>query len=158
MSCVTPRTARVDQTRQRNSVSDCSNSPIRIRRRVRSRPNSRVRPPASMTGRGKDFAMAQAAVDHESIIATAMDYFEGWFNGDAERMARALHPDLTKRGVTVDGRGALLSDQRAAPQIIGCTRDGEGKAERPADLAIKVRVDDVYEQIATATVYTVSRR
>ena len=41
-----------------------------------------------------------------------------------------------------------------APQMIGWTRDGEGKAERPADLAIKVRVDDVHEQIATVTVYS----
>ena len=45
-------------------------------------------------------------------------------------------------------------DSRTAPQMIGWTRDGEGKAERPRDLAIKVRVDDVYEQIATVTVYS----
>jgi Putative lumazine-binding len=107
-----------------------------------------------MTGRGKEFAMVQSGLDHEAIIATAMDYFEGWFNGDAERIARALHPDLNKRGVGVDGTGALLSDQSTATQMIGWTRAGEGKAERPADLAIKVRVDDVYEQIATATVYS----
>ena len=98
--------------------------------------------------------MVQSAVDHESIIATAMDYFEGWFNGDATRMACALHPDLNKRGVKVDGTGALLSDRKSAMQMIGWTRDGEGKAERPQDLAIKVRIDDLHEQIATATVYS----
>ena len=98
--------------------------------------------------------MAQAAVDDQAIIATAMDYFEGWFDGDCARMERALHPDLNKRGVGLDTAGAQLSAPRTAPQMIGWTRDGEGKAERPADLAIKVRVDDVYEQIATATVYS----
>ena len=98
--------------------------------------------------------MVQDAVDNKAIIATAMDYFEGWFDGNAERMARALHPNLDKRGVRTGTTGVLLSDSRTAPQMIGLTRDGEGKAERPADLAIKVRVDDIHEQIATATVYS----
>ena len=98
--------------------------------------------------------MAWVEVDNDAIIATAMDYFEGWFDGDAERMARALHPDLDKRGVNVDTTGGQLSDSRTASQMISWTRDGEGKAERPADLAIKVRVDDIYQQIATATVYS----
>ena len=38
--------------------------------------------------------------------------------------------------------------------MIGWTRDDEGKAERPEDLAIKVHVDDVYKQIATVTVHS----
>lgn len=98
--------------------------------------------------------MVQSKVDHKVIIATATDYFEGWFNGDAARMERTLHPHLNKRGVDLDTAGVQLSTPRTAVQMIGWTRDGEGKAERPADLAIKVRVDDVYEQIATATVYS----
>jgi len=36
--------------------------------------------------------------------------------------------------------------------MIGWTGEGEGKVERPTDLAIQVRVDDVYREIATATV------
>jgi hypothetical protein len=43
--------------------------------------------------------MVQAAVDRGAIVATMMDYFEGWFDGDAERMERALHADLDKCGV-----------------------------------------------------------
>jgi hypothetical protein len=38
--------------------------------------------------------------------------------------------------------------------MINWTREGKGKAERPADIAIKVRVDEVYREIATATVYS----
>ncbi len=98
--------------------------------------------------------MVQAAMDTKAIIATAMDYFEGWFDGDAARMERALHPDLVKRGVRTAATGAELSGRSSAPQMIGWTREGKGKAERPADLAIKVRVDDVYGEIATATVYS----
>ncbi len=32
--------------------------------------------------------------DREAITATALDYAEGWYEGNAERMERALHPDL----------------------------------------------------------------
>lgn len=98
--------------------------------------------------------MVQAAVENEAIIATVMDYFEGWFDGNPERMELALHPNLDKRGVRAGAAGVLLSNSSTAPRMIGLTRDGEGKAERPADLAIKVRIDDVYEQIATVTVYS----
>ena len=35
--------------------------------------------------------------DEQAIEATVRDYFEGWFDGDAERMERALHPQLAKR-------------------------------------------------------------
>ena len=98
--------------------------------------------------------MVQAARENEAIVATVMDYFEGWFDGNAERMARAVHPNLNKRGVSINTTAVQLSAASTAPRMIGLTRDGEGKAERPADLAIKVRIDDVHEQIATVTVYS----
>ena len=33
-----------------------------------------------------------AVTDEDLIAATVLDYFEGWFEGDAARMDRALHP------------------------------------------------------------------
>ena len=35
--------------------------------------------------------------DEDAIVRCTLDYFEGWFDGDPERMRRALHPDLAKR-------------------------------------------------------------
>ena len=32
-----------------------------------------------------------------ALKSAAMDYVEGWYQGDAERMAKSLHPDLVKR-------------------------------------------------------------
>ena len=98
--------------------------------------------------------MVQAAADTKAIIATAMDYFEGWFDGDAARMERALHPNLNKRSVSADTPGALQPSPSTAAQMVRWTREGEGKALKTADLAIKVRVDDIYKNIATATVYS----
>jgi hypothetical protein len=93
-------------------------------------------------------------MDDDAITAIVMDYFEGWFDGNPERMKRALHPDLNKRSVREDGAEIKLSGPSTAPQMINWTGEGEGKAERPADLAIKVRVDDVYGHIATVTVHS----
>ena len=92
--------------------------------------------------------------EQEQITQAALDYFEGWFDGDADRMERALHPGLNKRHVPVGMTGSQLSGATTADQMIGWTRDGVGRAERPTDLTIEVRVDDFYEQIATATVYS----
>src|SRR4051812_14973787 len=42
-------------------------------------------------------AHVPTAADSAAIKATALDYIEGWYTGDAERMERALHPELAKR-------------------------------------------------------------
>ncbi|MDQ3208913.1 MAG: nuclear transport factor 2 family protein, partial [Gemmatimonadota bacterium] len=47
-------------------------------------------------------AQAQTAADSAAIKATALDYAEGWYEGNGDRMARALHPELVKRIVVRD--------------------------------------------------------
>lgn len=39
--------------------------------------------------------------DRTAIKQAALDYIEGWYEGNAERMEKALHTDLTKRGVQI---------------------------------------------------------
>ena len=48
-----------------------------------------------------------------AIRATALDYIEGWYAGDAARMERALHPELAKRICETDPRAAAGSASRA---------------------------------------------
>ncbi len=40
------------------------------------------------------------AATHSAINASCHDYIDGQLQGDPERVARALHPDLAKRAVT----------------------------------------------------------
>jgi hypothetical protein len=42
-------------------------------------------------------AGAQSPADAAAIKQTALDYIEGWYEGNAERMERSLHPELAKR-------------------------------------------------------------
>lgn len=93
-------------------------------------------------------------MENDAIVATVMDYFEGWFDGDTERMTRALHPALNKRSVRLETTASALSKPSSAAQMIGWTAQGEGRAVKPAEPAIKVRVDDVYDHIATVTVHS----
>src|SRR5918912_821839 len=66
--------------------------------------------------------------DREAIKATALDYIEGWYEGNAERMERALHPELAKRIVRTDPKtGNSQLGQMSAMTLVLGTRAGGGK-------------------------------
>jgi hypothetical protein len=90
--------------------------------------------------------------DLAAIVATVQDYWEGWFDGDAERMQRAVHPALAKTGVTPALPGEPGMERMTADDMIGWTRAGEGVASKPIDSAYDVVVNDNYDHIATVTV------
>jgi hypothetical protein len=92
------------------------------------------------------------------IIRTVEDYFLGWYDADAERMARALHPDLAKRAHGGrDGRPPEVRSKTAA-QMVGWTGDGEGRETDPDKRRLTIVVDEVYGSIATARVDSVPFR
>lgn len=62
---------------------------------------------------------APSAADSAAIRATALDYIEGYYSGDAERMRRSLHPDLVKRIVRVQNGQAALAGMTAQELIDG---------------------------------------
>ena len=84
----------------------------------------------------------------------AEDYYGGWFNGDPVRMARALHPDLAKRGWVIGSDGRRLIDADTAATMDRWTREGQGRTDEPGERALEVRVVEVYGDIATALVHT----
>jgi hypothetical protein len=90
--------------------------------------------------------------DAALILATAHDYFEGWFDGDASRMESALHRDLVKRSPGED-QASTLSFVTAA-QMITWTDEGAGVqvANSLADRTIEVDVLDIKDDIASVLV------
>ena len=62
----------------------------------------------------------QAQTEEELITATLLDYIEGTANGEAERIAKAFHPDLNLYAIK---DGALL--KRSGKQYIGYFTDGK---------------------------------
>jgi hypothetical protein len=95
---------------------------------------------------------AQTTPDAELIKQTALDYIEGWYEGNAERMERALHPDLAKRIVRTDPKGRSNLGAMGAMQLVQFTRSGGGK-ETPKDKQQKdVTVLDIFGGAASAKI------
>jgi hypothetical protein len=93
---------------------------------------------------------AQTSADSAAIRQTALDYIEGWYEGNAERMERALHPDLAKRIVNMDQRGRPLLGHQSAMTLVQNTRRGGGKDTPPAERRTGVRILDIF--VSTASV------
>lgn len=96
-------------------------------------------------------AHAQSSADSAAIRATALDYVEGWYEGNAERMARALHPELVKRIVVQDtATGKTRVEGMGASVLVNSTRHGYGK-ETPKERRQKdVRILDIFGNAASA--------
>lgn len=96
-------------------------------------------------------ANAQSAND-AAIKQTALDYIEGWYEGNAERMERSLHPELAKRIVRSNPQGNSRLDQMSAMTLVLGTRRGGGKST-PAEKQQKdVTILDVFENAASVKV------
>lgn len=94
--------------------------------------------------------------DQAAVHAAAADYAQGWYSGDRERMARALHDDLVKRAYLREKTGARTFKQMdKAALLAGNTPENAqryAKARKRAEVEIldgvgsvatvKLRMDD----------------
>ena len=90
---------------------------------------------------------AQSAADSAAMRSTALDYIEGWYQGNAERMERALHPHLAKREVLQDASGRSRLVQVSALELVQSTRRGVGQLPRE-QRRTDVRILDVFGNAA----------
>lgn len=89
----------------------------------------------------------------EQIERVARDYGDGWYEGDAERMESALHPELAKRMVFTDQRtGRSSINQMGAMTLVDATRRGGGVGVEGARTASRIVILDVYEKAASVRV------
>lgn len=97
-------------------------------------------------------ANAQSPADASAIKQTALDYIEGWYEGNAERMERALHPELAKRIVRTNQEGNSRLDQMSALTLVQGTRRGGGKSTPSEKQQKDVTILDVFENAASVKV------
>lgn len=89
-------------------------------------------------------------------MAVAFDYVDGQLEGDPERVARSLHPDLAKRAVRQAGEGAdevYPLRRMTRDELVALTRQGVLKTPRER-WSRSVKVLDVYGDAAVARVET----
>ena len=87
--------------------------------------------------------------DREAIKRTALNYAEGWYEGNAEKMESALHPDLAKRIVRTNPQGQSGLGQMSALSLIQGTRGGSGKQTPKEEQLKDLTILDVMGGAAT---------
>jgi len=90
--------------------------------------------------------------DREAIKQTAFDYIEGWYEGNAERMERALSPDLAKRIMMTNPQGRSQLQQMSAMGLVQGVKRGGGK-DTPKERQLKdVTILDVFNNAASVKI------
>lgn len=96
---------------------------------------------------------AEPTDDFDEIRRVALDYGEGWYEGDATRMERALHPELAKRMIFTNPKtGRSRLNDQGAITLVQNTRAGGGKNAPGEDRHSEVTVFEVFENSAVAKV------
>jgi hypothetical protein len=81
--------------------------------------------------------------DRDAIGQTVLDYIEAWYQGDPERGAKSLHPDLAKRIVRFDTEsGQEILDPMSAERLIERWGSGDGKTTPPENQKKEITILD----------------
>ena len=97
-------------------------------------------------------AVAGLEEDRAQIRQAALDYIQGWYEGDADRVERAVHPDLAKRILQRDGEGRSRLDHMSAMGLVQGARGGWGSRTPPEQRVHEIEILDVYENIASVKI------
>lgn len=94
-------------------------------------------------------ASAQTDADKDAIKRTALNYAEGWYEGNAVKMESSLSPDLAKRIARTNPQNQTRLDHMTAMALVQGTRGGYGKQTPAAEQQKDVTVYDVMGGAAT---------
>jgi len=92
------------------------------------------------------------AAEREAVRLAALDYVEGVYNVQPERIERSVHPTLVKRGFYKEtAAGPYMESPMTYDQLVRLA--GNWNKEKKRDISIKeVAVLDVLDQTAVAKV------
>jgi hypothetical protein len=97
-------------------------------------------------------ARAQTSADTAGIRGAALDYIEGYWTANGERMAQAVHPALIKRIMNTDTAGNHWIREMSASELIRGTRMGGGSRTPAAQQGRDVRILDIFQNTASVRV------
>lgn len=93
--------------------------------------------------------------DKAAVRQAAFDYAEGYYEGAAERMQRAVHPGIIKRGVISHPVFGPLLAPMNAETLVEATRAGGAKSVAPDKRNITFDLLDIRDNVASARIFTV---
>jgi Putative lumazine-binding/Domain of unknown function (DUF4440) len=105
------------------------------------------------TNRAGPGPSAQQASEREAVRRAALDYLEGFYEGDSSKIARSVRPDVRKAGFYRQGTAPYVAEEMPFKDMIDYTNNFK-KAGRttPATAPREVMVNEVNDQTATAKV------
>ena len=96
---------------------------------------------------------AQAAVDEAAVTQAAMDYLDGFYQGDADKIRSGVHPDVVKYGFFDGGEGAYQGTAMSFADMIEFADRAKERGDfAPEDAPKEVVLLDVLDQTAAAKV------
>ena len=91
--------------------------------------------------------------DQKLVTSKALDYIEGWFEGDPDRMKSCLHPDLAKRSIYTNPKtGRSVVAFHSASTLVESTRMGNGKKYPKDKRDIKISILHMNRGIASVKI------
>lgn len=89
------------------------------------------------------------AADQAAVRAAALDYAEGWYAGDRERMARSLHADLAKRAYLPGDDGARAFSHMGRDALLDGNRPANRERYANAPKRAEIEILDAFGNVAT---------
>jgi hypothetical protein len=95
--------------------------------------------------------------DSTLIRQTALDYVEGYYTANWQRMTKALHPELVKRIIVKDTAGNYMLQNMGYSGLIFATHhntNSNGTLNPGQPFKADVIIYDIYNKVATVKVVT----
>jgi hypothetical protein len=90
--------------------------------------------------------------EHEAIREAALNYIEGWYEGNVDRMDKALHPDLAKRQVVTMRNGRNFINTLSKSMMLEYTQAGGGTRTPKEKVKHTVTILDAESTMASVKV------
>lgn len=93
--------------------------------------------------------------DSMAIKQTCLDYIEGYYNADAQRMAKAVDPELVKRIIFKDPAGDVIQNMGATLLLLNTRRNKNANViNNNEPFKATVTIFDIGNNIAAAKIET----
>lgn len=96
--------------------------------------------------------VAQTPTDREAVRQAALDYIEGFYEGDSTRFLRSIRPEVYKYGFWRDSTGYRGMQMQWPGFHSFANRVKRGQTRTPANAPKGVELLDVSEQIAAVKI------
>lgn len=103
---------------------------------------------------GSSRLWAQESSDVAAVERAALDYLEGFYEGDQDKIRRGVHPDVVKYGFYVPrGDSTYAGEPMTFQEMLEYAQSVRDRGSYPAETAPKeVEVMEVMDQIAAVRV------